>query len=251
MARKSLKSIVAVLVMVCAISGLAASSASATPKWKVAGAFLGAGASRLLTGTSTSETWLTSPLLRVSSPNGKCSLQEGKIFGSNAGVPGTATVRIQCKEAVVDETPVCTAHSPGEPAGTITTNALAGELVWLNNANQAAGIRFLPEVGNIVVEIEAVGACALAGTLFPVTGEVISEVLPENVEAATGEWKFPPAAGTTCTGPILKYWTGGEAGKRVEDTLKQQLKVGKNNATLCTKFGVELNPKEKFGVFNG
>jgi hypothetical protein len=234
------------LVAMLAFGALSAGAASAAeaPRWKVKGAYLGAGASKAFTATSTTEVVLNGGGVIFTAPTGECS-QTGEIEGSAAGSPGKKkNVVLSCKKVKVlssggTELPQCSVKSTGAEAGTITTNSLKGTLVWLNQTGGAAGDLIEPTAsGTEWVKIEVTGAtCPIKGN-YPVSSMAINEVLPVEEEAVTGAINLPKSQ-------VLSYWNNEAV--RVKQTIAG-VKVKGGAAALSGQLSFSLNSKESFGV---
>lgn len=106
--------------------------------------------------------------------------------GTNQGLDSASSITFE----------KCTTHEPAnctvvEP---IKTKPLKSALVeYTNSAKQLKiGDLFEPTQGTTFVELEFVGAsCSVKGTKFPVTGNIVAEVFPENQEALKGRLIFP------------------------------------------------------------
>jgi hypothetical protein len=233
------------LVAVLAFGAVAAGAAQAdsAPHWTTGGKGepLPAGATRNFVATSTTKAFLRAPNLGLTleNPVGKCSAT-GKIEGSGAGLPGkNKEVTLTCHEVTVVEGAKCSVHSPGQPNGTVVTNELKSTNVWLNKEGGAAGDLLTPGTGTEFVSIIIEG-CALAET-YPVTGEIIGQLLPVEKEVEEGEIVFPEP-------PILSWWNNKEPREAVGIS---RLAVKKSPATFEAKFNLHLEPKELVGVFAG
>lgn len=236
---RSLKVTGVTVLAVFALCAVAVASASAnTPRYKVAKAYLGSGVTETINGSSSSAK-LAAPKLGLNLNSTGCTTT-GKIVGSAAGSPGTnKEITLTCVGVTVEGAATCKVHSPGQAAGTVKTNLLSSELVWLASTGNAAGDRFFPTTaGGAFVEI-IIESCAAAGT-YPVKGESIGQVLPVATEATTGSLVFPTTA-------VTKYWTGDEP-NRVEHT-SGGLTLGGQAATFSSTFSVSLASGKAFGVF--
>lgn len=114
----------------------------------------------------------------------------------------------------VTEPSTCSANSPGEPVGTITTHPLKDTII-MDPSNEAGPVfdRFEPASGTTFVEIELTGAeCPFAGVTAPVTG------------SATGEASHP--TGFLAKAQELTFGSSQQA------TGGGELKLGKAPATL-------------------
>jgi hypothetical protein len=237
------------LVAVLALSALNAGAASAAeaPRWSVKGAYLGAGATKSFTATSSSEVTLSfgcggCNVVKLASPAGECS-ETGEIEGSAAGVPGIKkTTVLTCNKVKVfaegKEQPNCTVRSAGAEIGTIKTNSLKSTLVWLNQTGGAAGDLIEPTSGTSWATIEILGAACGAKSKSNLTQMAINEILPVEEEADTQQLNLPSAA-------ITNYYNNEAS--RAKQTITQ-LKQGSATATLSGKFTFSLSSKEKVGV---
>ncbi len=232
------------LVAVLALSALGAGAASAAeaPRWKVNSSYLGAGATKAFTATSTTELVLTFGTLSLKSPAGECTTT-GEIEGSAAEAPGKRkNVVLTCKNVKLFASGVeqtfCTVKSIGAEAGTITTKPVNSTLVWLNPTGGAAGDLLEPVSGTALTAIEISGAACAASQKVNLTTKLINDILPVEENAVTGQ---PTLPSTT----IASYYNNEAS--RAKQTLPQ-LKVGAVNATLTGKFAFSLNSKEPVGV---
>jgi hypothetical protein len=240
-------------VALLALSAAASASALAAsaPRWKAGSSFLTQGQERAFTMLQTSTEFKFTSALINAKTTGPC-FAAGNVAGSAAESPGTLTqIKLTCKNFKFEGSEaICTVHSPGKPAGTITSTALAGELVWLEKSGQRAGIKLKPASGEKLMVWEIEGAsCPIEHTEpYKITGEVIAQLSPEATEVAEGTLELPST-------PILSYWSN--AATRVSTSIStKRLKIGKNagtggNITLAGVFGLELNNEEPYGVFAG
>ncbi|MGN6258610.1 MAG: hypothetical protein ACTHN3_12820 [Solirubrobacterales bacterium] len=226
----------------------APAQAGKAPRWVVAGNYLAAGATKAIIGTSTETTRVSVPGLMkaiFSAPNGTCKFIAGKIVGSAAEAPGTASgMVLKCTNVTVAQPAGCTVRSPGEPAGTVVYNAWKSTLVWKNSTGQSAGELISAEAagGTLGELITEGGICPLGNNMgYPVKGEIIASVLPVAESTNTPTLNFPEPA-------IAKWWNNATPPEEKSIT---QLTVGSNNATLQSNFGISLNPVEALGVFEG
>jgi hypothetical protein len=233
------------LVAVLALSALSAGAASAAeaPRWSANGTYLGTGATKAFTATSTSDVVLAFNIWKLSSPAGECS-ESGEIEGSAAGTPGTKkNVVLTCKKVQVTDKngkvlSGCTVRSSGAEIGTIKTNSVKSTLVWLNQTGGAAGDLLAPTSGTSLATIEILGEACAAQQTASLTGQAINQVLPVEKEAVTEQLAHPSTA-------ITSYYNN-EAG-RVKQTITQ-LKLGSVAATLGGDFNLSLSTKEPVGV---
>jgi len=218
-------------LLVFALCAVAAASASAnTPRWKVGGAYLGAGVEEAFSSTS-GVSKLRVPARGLTLVCKKDS-GSGKIVGSAAGSPGTnKEVVVTFEECSVEGAPTCVVPN-------ITTKKLKSELVWLSKEGNNAGDRLLPEEGTVFTNI-VISGCAAAGT-FPVTGEALGKVEPIATEVTSGTLTFTDPA-------IATYWTGDKP-NRVEHT-NGGLKFGGTPAVFSSVDTITLNSGSVFGVF--
>jgi hypothetical protein len=234
----------ALVMAFCAVSVASAAAAESAPRWKVAGAFLGAGVAKPFKAVSSSVVKLKVPELplELESAAGKCS-SSGNAVGSALEKPGSVSgVKLRCEGVSVVGAPKCSVRdSEKKELGVVETNVLAGSLVWLNKVGNAAGVKLKPAEGVLFVTLELVGGeCGLAGS-YKVEKEVLGNLLPVAEEVAVGSLEFPEV-------PVLKWWNN--AVPRVEQAL-EQLKVKAKLARFVGNFNLELVSKEKVGVFPG
>lgn len=230
------------LLAALAFSAIAAGAAQANsaPRWIAEGEDLGGGETRAFKATTTTQAILAVPGLSLTfeNPSGKCT-SSGKIVGSTAETPGKVqSAVLTCTEIKVQGAPACRVSSPGQPIGTVSTQTLAGTLVWLGETGGQAGLLLRSEGSSItILEIDG---CAAQG-VFPLTGEVIGKLSPveEEVETAALGFQSPP---------ILNWWSNAKP--RVKQSIKG-LRISSQPVTLSAAFNTELNPSEAFGVFPG
>lgn len=159
-----------------ATSASAAASASAAPEFLHLSAPLSATG---FTGKSTGAVELADKTMGAQI---KCSKEElaGEIEpGSTTNVEEVRIVFKGCGEVVTvgGKKVKCSVKSPARAAGVIATRRLIGKLgaVLLAEAADEAGLALEPEIGTVVMKIEAPG-CALP--LAVVEGSIIGEVTP-------------------------------------------------------------------------
>jgi hypothetical protein len=106
----------------------------------------------------------------------------GKIVGSALHQPGKKEgMSLTCKGVTVAN-PVCKVHSPGQPAGTVATNALAAKLVRTASGVFAEEITASGGSGSAMTTIEFEGAsCPLVETTAPITGKLVSMLPLEEI----------------------------------------------------------------------
>jgi hypothetical protein len=233
----------AALLALAAFSAIpvASAAASGAPRWKVEGAFLGAGVAKPIEGTS-------GTVDEVSGGFGisftGCTVN-GEAVGSAASVPAghEATFRVCTGSKVIGSESTCSVHSPGREAGVVATNKLKGSLVYLTKGSAASvGLVFAPATGTEVLKLVVTGEkCTVAGE-YPVTGEVVAKfVQAGETEVAEAELEFP-------TTPITSYFKSTEA---TSATSVSGLKIGASADKLSGKFKIKLTSKQKFGIFPG
>jgi hypothetical protein len=178
------------LVAVFALSAVAVSSASAAkPEWLHAKKALTkavtvtgkAGAGKL---TSTAGTEI------------KCeaNTSSGEIEGSKS-----AKKIVVKYTGCVEGTKKC--KTTGAKEGEIVTNAVKGELVYVNKAKTIVGELLKPESGEVFVAPNC-------GAEIQVKGELIGEALPLNTESTSGELDF------VATNGVQKWQQIEEAGTK-------------------------------------
>jgi hypothetical protein len=255
------------LAAVFAFSALSAVAAQANaPRWTVAGATIGSAVTKEFHAESTGQVSLIQggtglEIRSGGTAKGECTAK-GKIVGSGAGEPGkNKEVTLTCKNAKVfvsgvDQSAVCTVHSPTKADGTIETNELESTLVWLEGpaSNEPTapfaakdgkvGDLFQPEANTATgafVRIEITGASCPVLQNVNVTGGAIGTVENVTQDLTEQSLNFPATAHT-------KYWTN-QTPTRTEDTTG--LKVGGAASIFVATFDVVLNPCELFGVEPG
>jgi hypothetical protein len=191
------------LVAVMSVGAVVASSASAAIefKWKVAGAELKTGESKVFTVNNDGKNFdlngkLAGAIALLLSH--EVSVEAGaKIIG---GVPGTNTETVVFKGVTVDKPANCTESQNGV-AGQVKTVPLKTEIV--EGAKEGVGtneadILFTPVTGPTFTTFKLEGASCTVPEVFPVTGSVLglplplkTEVVQQNLvfEAATKEYR--------------------------------------------------------------
>jgi hypothetical protein len=201
-----------------------------------------AGAERPATVTNVGTVTLGfSGLFLKSTTTGDCH-SVARIIGANSGIPGTVKLTsLVCKNVEVTGVAGCTVNSVGSPAGTITTTAITGTLVWLQQAqtDDETGITFTSQsaTNGTMTTPEFSGAtCPLLGQKLAVTGSTICKVtLGLTIHTATGEFECKDNP------PIETYWSNATP-TRVKVEGKDKLKVGAAAATFGGVF--HISPTE-------
>ncbi len=174
-----LKVIVLALVAVVAVSSVAAASASAAlPEWFKGGSvitanvkFTGAG------GAGTLET-IGGKKVTCTSDSSKGELAPPKnVTGAVVTYKGCESSGFKCTTA-------------GKNAGEIDTNTVTGELKYLDKAKTKVGTLLKPASGTEFAKFECTSLVKVT-----VTGEVIGQATPLNVEQGTGTLTFKQTKG--------------------------------------------------------
>jgi hypothetical protein len=153
------------------------------------------------------------------SPNATC-----EIFGE-----GSSRGSLTYTEVTVTEPATCSANSPGEPVGTVTTEPLKDTIIDdPTNPEGPVFDRFEPAGATPFVEIQLTGAeCPFAGVTAPVTGSATGEAShPTGYLAVTQELTFGSSqqstgggelklgkAPATLSGTAVNTLSGGNAGQ--------------------------------------
>jgi hypothetical protein len=166
------------LVAASAIGAVAATSASAAkPEWlQNKAALTGKVKFEASSNTGKLET-ANGTQLNCSGDSAKGEI-EGSKAASNVSVTFTG-----CEEATGFK---AKCQSAGEPAGTIKSELVSGELVYVDAAKTKVGLLLKGTGGS---KVFAVFTCAF-GVTVTVSGEVIGEVTPLNVEQTTGTLSY-------------------------------------------------------------
>jgi hypothetical protein len=256
----NIKALSLALAAVFAFSALSAVAAQANaPRWTVDGSTIGSAVTREFHAESTGQVELIQggtglEIKSGGTAKGECTAK-GKIVGSEAGAPGkNKEVTLTCINAKVfvsgvDQSAICTVHSPSKPDGTIETNDLESTLVWLESSGDTRfGDLFQPEANTATgtfVKLEITGASCPVRQNLNVTGGAIGTVENVTQDLTENSLNFPATAHT-------KYWTN-QTPTRTEDTAT--LKVGAAVSTFVATFDVVLKsndlPCEAFGVEPG
>jgi hypothetical protein len=232
------------LLSFSAVSAQAASSPEA-PRWKVNGAFLGNGVTKAFTATNTTELAIAFSGIKVAAPAGQCTIT-GEIQGNGSFNSGSRkNVILSCTKAAVIGAANCAVNSTGSPSGTIISNSLKSEVVWLGESGEAAGDRFEPATaGQPWMKLDITGEkCAAAINAKEVTIPPITKILPVGKESTAGELVFPSPT-------VLNYYGNnnwGSAPSRPKQAINA-FKVGAAAATLSGSFSFGLNSKESVGI---
>lgn len=164
-----------------AVAAFAANAAQASPgaKWTVGAEGTGPGTTlssetvEVSGGPWTlSSTVLGAPIV-IHANSVECTPNvECKIFGE-----GSSSGSLTYTGVTVTEPSTCSANSPGQPVGTISTNPLKDTIIMdPSNAEGPVFDKFEPASGTTFVEIELTGAeCPFAGVTAPVTGSATGE----------------------------------------------------------------------------
>jgi hypothetical protein len=204
-----------ILLAVFAVSALAAASVSAAePEWRQKGAKLPVGKKVTFTGTSGEGELRTTS---GSFTEVKCTAgtSSGEIEGEKSASKVTVTFT-GCKDNFGRK---CT--SAGKASGEIVSNAVSGELGYLNKAEKKVGLVLSGTGGTKVFAAFECGSPPF-GSASTVTGEVIGEVKPINEEKTTGELIYRESAGE---GTGEQEWDEFE-GKAEEKTLETAVAGG-------------------------
>jgi hypothetical protein len=262
----NIKALGLALAAVFAFSALSAAAAQANaPRWTVNGATIGSAVSTEFHAESTGRVSFIQggtglEITSGGTAKGECTFK-GKIVGSNTGEPGkNKEVTLHCKNmkiyvSGVDQSAVCTVHSPGAADGTIESVELESTLVWLEGpaSNEPVspfkakdgkvGDLFQPEANTAGswFKFEITGAMCPLRQNVNVTGGAIGTVENVTQDLTENSLNFPATAHT-------KYWTN-QTPTRTEDTTG--LKIGAAASTFVATFDVVLNPCELFGVEPG
>jgi hypothetical protein len=252
----NIKALSLALAAVFAFSALSAVAAQANaPRWTVAGSTIGSAVTKEFHAESTGQVSLIQggtglEIKSGGTAKGECTVK-GKIVGSNAGEPGkNKEMTLTCKNlkifvSGVDQSAVCTLHSPGKADGTVETNDLESTLVWLESSGDGkVGDLFQPEANTatgVFGKLEITGASCPVRQNFNITGGMIATVETVTQDVTENSLDFPATAHT-------KYWTN-QTPTRTEDTAT--LKTGAAASTFVATFDVVLNPCELFGVEPG
>jgi hypothetical protein len=198
------------LVACMALAAFGANAAQASPGAQWTTGSPGSGPGTPLTGSATvnvsggpwtlSSSVLGAPIV-IHAEEVECSPGETcEIFGEGSSRGGLTYTGV-----TVTEPSTCSANSPGEPVGTITTNPLKDTII-MDPSNEAGPVfdRFEPASGTTFVEIELTGAeCPFAGVTAPVTGSATGEAShPTGFLAETQELTFGSAQQATGGGEL-------------------------------------------------
>ena len=119
----------------------------------------------------------------------ECKKDAGKAVKIVGGTPGAMEAEaLEFTECVSVSPAKCVVNSPGEPAGTIDTTAVSSELVENTSKTKIEDLLF-PSAGGRLTTIEyknkGTEVCSLKGNAFPIEGETLTEVSPENALTGT------------------------------------------------------------------
>jgi hypothetical protein len=254
--KRRLKVVPMALVMVLVFSAVAAASASAAPRWLVAGSAFGSG-TEAFEGVSSGTVNLKTGIAGLELTSEHCTTT-GSIVGSVMGSPGLDKgVKLKCTEVTVVGSPTkCEVHSvvsgTSQPVGTVETYALKSELVWLKEnpttkeSEEEAADLLTPESTETeppFAEIDVLGSsCPVKQTkALKVTGSILGHFTAPAVgaSAATGTLVFPNPALTT-------YYTG-ETTPRTKHT-GVGLHIGLPAALFSGSFTLHLTSGKTIGV---
>lgn len=227
-------------MVVVSLTALAAPAAQAelAPRWKVAGAFLGSGATKSYTATLTGAATLEVPGL-MTLESSSCSVT-GKIVGSAAKTESTHKESVlECKTIAVKGAPACEVTN-------IVTSKMKGQLGWMEATGESNVLTFEAESGSSLTTV-LIEECALEGE-YPVTGGTVATLTPTATEATEATL----AAGGSDTKTTENWFTGKtipECGR--EFMTSPALVFGGRTSKLTATFTLKLSPAEKFGGFAG
>jgi len=245
------------LTAMSAITAVTAHAAALEPRWKVETAFLLATGKKTVTDKAKSKfQTLPATLALGESAAIQCekvsvhAAGKNEIIGSAAEKPGTDKTQLEysgnCK---VNEQAGCLIAEP------ILTKQLVTLLAWKEGTLSKTLDVFKPETGKEFVELEFKNCTkGIWNTKTKIEGEVAAEVKPIGTEQTAGEIIAPGAGltGSKCepTGAVIKEYFTGESGHRTKHAV-EAFKAFGVNAEYCGEANVELNPVEKWGVFEG
>ena len=164
----------------------------------------------------------------------KDAAKGAKIVG---GTPGAMEAEaLEFTECVSVSPTKCVVNSPGQPAGTIDTSAVSSELVENTSKTKIEDLLF-PSAGGRLTTIEyknkGTESCVFKNYAFPIEGETLTEVSPEN--ALTGTV-------TLTSEPSSKEYLNGKGEARTAE-----LATGGEPVTVSGSFAVEAT-SEKVAV---
>lgn len=225
--------LIAAVVLLSAAAAPAASAAEA-PRWKVGGAFLGSGVKKAYLAELAGKATLSISLL-ANLVSEDCIIT-GTIVGSGPGVPGAVESSfLNCKEIEVEGAPACHVVM-------VTTEALDGNLGWMEETGESASLLLRPESSARLASV-GIEECALEGE-YLLSGEFAAGFLPVATEGNSAELLVGPV--TTAT-----HWFTPKAGAARPTMEVEDLVFGGRQATFTGKFSIGLEPVEKVGVFSG
>jgi hypothetical protein len=261
-----IRSLVGVLLAVCALAAVMASAAQAVegPFWKVNGARLAAGGKAPIEAKTSKEYILTAGTIEIKSKKSK--LKASELLGSTGKDMGVSAQTVEFEENTV------VGNGTGCTIGTIKTELLEGGLAYeKENATTKVGEgKVYVDFANKKVHDEGKTGGVLAPLTFnagtgctiptaTVEGEVSAEAQSENKpvevgvnekEAEIGQVVFP---GTTVTANVLELSraTPSCSAAIVEGKcpMANSLKAFGKASKLVGASEVKLASKEKWGVF--
>jgi hypothetical protein len=181
-------------------------------------------------------------LFTLTNPATKCSVT-GTITGSLPDQPGASNgVVLTCSEVTVEGLPKCTVNSPGQPAGTIVSNELTGDLVWLNltgDTRIGATLRSALPAGTVAL-IEVSGATCVVKGSYALTLSVVCEIEEVTKDTATGKLECGEP-------PITNTWNNATPRAAVKDGLL----IGGKAAAFTNTFDITLTTSKLWGVEPG
>jgi hypothetical protein len=236
------KSLVGVLLAVCALTAVVASAAQAVegPYWKINGTRLTTGGKAPIEAKTSAEYVLKAGTIEIKSKKSK--LKAGsELLGSAGTVMGTSKQTIEFEEnAVVGNGTGCT-------IGTITTEPLEGGLAMAAK-----------ESGKVLVDFKPIEKAVLSKLKFnPKTGCTLEEATVEGEVAAEAQSESKPAEvgvneKEAVVGQVVFPTTPIKSASlllETESTMTPALKAFGKTATLIGASEVKLASGEKWGVF--
>jgi len=222
------------LLAICLTAALATGSAAAASALAAPPEFVHLAAPLTLTGFTGKSVGVATIADTTTGAIYKCSSEtlEGEIeFGSRKHVEEVVIKFKGCSGEVEKTGKIekkCSIKSPGQPAGTLKTKRLDGNLISVAPAEapDEVGLDLLPEIGTVVMIIEAPG-CALPAAV--IEGSIIGEVAPTGPPETTTKTLLSTTLGTA---QKIQHLPSG-----AKDTLSAALAEVTLKSTVTLKFG--------------